>query len=294
MSKTKTDEYWARHTVRAPSFKSADESLKYLNWRSSKYPFFHELMGLFKANKTQTVLDYGCGPGNDVVGYACLSDAKKVIGVDISNKAINLAKKRLLLHGIDANKTASKVRFVEISDSDSSEGGVLKGHVEDSSIDHIYCQGVLHHTTNPKKILEEFYRVLKTGSSANIMIYNRNSIFYHLYVGYIKRVIRGAAGTSDEVFKRSTDGSGCPVSYATEPKEYISFCNKIGFSATYKGGYMSDTEMKLIPKHLKNAILNLKCEKEHSDFLKKIKITGGYPYYENKLAGIGGVYILNK
>ena len=37
--------------------------------------------------------------------------------------------------------------------------------IDDSTIDYIYCEGVLHHTSYPELILKEFYRMLKAHSS---------------------------------------------------------------------------------------------------------------------------------
>ena len=298
---TQVDKYWQEHTVNSLNFATPEESLQYLKWRSLKYPFFHDLMELYNADEDWTVLDYGCGPGNDLVGYSCLSKAKKVIGVDISDKAFYLAKKRLLLHNIDVDTSNSKVQLIKISDALSSEGSVLKNTIANESIDHIYCQGVLHHVTEPTLILKEFYRILKKGSKACIMVYNRNSIFYHLYVGYMKRVLAGMEGTTEEIFTRSTDGSECPISYTTIPEEYIPICEEAGFSVEYRGGYLCDLEIDLVFKYLENAKLDFRCDKEHRNFLKKIKINlqaatlaDGSPYYEGKLAGIGGVYVLHK
>ena len=297
MSKnTEVDNYWNKHTVAAPTFENADHSIKYLNWRSLEYPSFHDLMELYNADEDWTVVDYGCGPGNDLVGYSHFSKAKKIIGVDISEKALNLAKKRLLLHDIDVDDPGARVRLIQVSDAASAQGAVLKGEIEDESVDHIYCQGVLHHTTDPGPILKEFNRILKKGQKACIMVYNRNSIFYHLYVGYFKRVNEQVPGTSEKVFKQSTDGIDCPRSYATVPEEYIPTCEAAGFSVEYRGGYLVNLEIDLVSKYLATAKSDFRLDQEHYDFLAEIQIdsTTNLPQYRGKLAGVGGVYLLTK
>ena len=295
MSKnTEVDNYWNKHTVAAPTFENADHSIKYLNWRSLEYPSFHDLMELYNADEDWTVVDYGCGPGNDLVGYSHFSKAKKIIGVDISEKALNLAKKRLLLHDIDVDDPGARVRLIQVSDAASAQGAVLKGEIEDESVDHIYCQGVLHHTTDPGLILKEFSRILKKGRKACIMVYNRNSIFYHLYVGYIKRVGEQISGTAEEVFQRSTDGIDCPISRTTIPEEHIPACEAAGFLTEYRGGYLSALEVDLASKYFAAAKSDYRCAQEHRDFLEEVEIDYGLPYYRGKLAGIGGVYLLTK
>ncbi len=70
-------------------------------------------MELYGTHKNETVLDYGCGPGNDLVGFLLYSKAKKVIGIDISRKALELAASRLRLHRIDPER----VQLIETKDS---------------------------------------------------------------------------------------------------------------------------------------------------------------------------------
>src|SRR5215471_9543353 len=67
---TQVDEYWNRHTVHygIGKFVSAKESRSYLKRRNSEYPMFPELMDLYGDHAGQTVLDYGCGPGDDTTG----------------------------------------------------------------------------------------------------------------------------------------------------------------------------------------------------------------------------------
>ena len=48
----------------------------------------------------EVILDYGCGPGNDLVGYALYTGARRIVGVDVSPRALELARDRLALHGI--------------------------------------------------------------------------------------------------------------------------------------------------------------------------------------------------
>src|SRR5215510_3492022 len=74
------DDYWASFTVRAEPFDSPAASLAYLDWRFEQYPLFREFMGLYGDHERDVVLDYGCGPGNDIVGFLVLGRARKVGG----------------------------------------------------------------------------------------------------------------------------------------------------------------------------------------------------------------------
>ncbi len=70
-------------------------------------------MGLYGSHDNEVILDYGCGPGNDLVGYGVYSNAKKLIGIDVSEKALELARRRLLLHKI----SPERIELIQTSDS---------------------------------------------------------------------------------------------------------------------------------------------------------------------------------
>ena len=90
-------------------------------------------------------------------------------------------------------------------------------------------------------MLAEFRRVLKPGGRATIMVYNRPSIWYHLYTAYEKMVVEDAFPglTVDEAFTRNTDGPECPISEAWEPDDVIAMCADSGFQTFFTGGYMA-------------------------------------------------------
>src|ERR1044071_4313414 len=101
ISPNDVDRYWADFTVFAKPFDSVEESLENLEWRFEQYPLFREFMELYGDHAADVVLDYGCGPGNDVVGFLVHGRARKVIGFDVSSKALALASSRVELHRID-------------------------------------------------------------------------------------------------------------------------------------------------------------------------------------------------
>jgi len=284
---TAVDAYWGEHTVHSEPFKSADESLEYLGWRFEQYPLFREFMQLYGKHDGKIILDYGCGPGNDLVGFLVSSGARKVIGVDISAKALELATERLALHSID------RERFRLIQTSDASTTIPLKN----SSVDFIYCEGVLHHVSDPVAILREFFRVLRPESWASIMVYNRNSLWLHLYTAYGKMILQNAfPGLNlDEAFAKSTDGEACPISRCYKPDDFTAICDNTGFQTEFVGGYLSVHELDLMKEVADQALEDDRLAEEHKEFLRELVYDEqGYPKYDGKHAGIGGVYRLYK
>ena len=194
---TVVDSYWSKHTVNSKRFRNADESLNYLEWRFGEYPLFREFMSLYGNHDGEVVLDYGCGPGNDLVGFFVHTNAKKIIGIDVSSRALRLARHRLALHQGDHHR----IELLQTSDS------ALGIPIGDEEVDYIYCEGVLHHTTNPEVTLGEFSRILKRGSKVCLMVYNRHSLWLHLYTAYQKMVIENAFPGMDilQAFSRNAD-----------------------------------------------------------------------------------------
>lgn len=107
----------------------------------------------------KTVLDYGCGLGDNSVLVA--KHGAKVIGVDISPELIELAEKRMAQHGL----------------SEMAEFRVGSAHelpLEDESVDVVFGMAILHHL-DLKLASDEVFRVLKKGGRAIFSEPVRNS-----------------------------------------------------------------------------------------------------------------------
>lgn len=129
-------------------------------WAYHVPPFLDEI-----ALGKPRVLEIGSGLGVDaseLVKRGC-----EVVGVDLTERAVGLARKnfeRLGLKGTFQTGNAEALDF------------------PDASFDRVYSLGVLHHTPDTAKAIEEVRRVLKPGGKAFIMLYSRFSLnrFAHL------------------------------------------------------------------------------------------------------------------
>lgn len=290
--------YWSAHTVHDDWFISAEESYEYCLERFNMYPGLRDFLQMDRDHSDECILDYGCGPGNDLVWLILNCKAKHVTGMDVSETALRNTQFRLALH----NVKSSHAKLIQIGETEN------RIPLEENSIDFVNCQGVLMHTSNPVKIVEEFYRVLKKEridqkSCANIMIYNKDSIWYHLYAAYYLRFVdnrfladlgkdRVNGMTVDDVFECSTDGLDCPRAACWTEKEFISILQQAGFGKIeYQGGYPNNLEPVIAQKYLEQAIGDSRLEESHKEFLRKVSFNEeGYPLYNGKLCCVGGVY----
>jgi SAM-dependent methyltransferase len=281
---TAVDQYWTEHTVRAQRFHSRRASERNLQWRFQQYPLFREFSGLWGEHDDQVILDYGCGPGNDVTGLALYTKARRIIGLDISQTALDIAARRLALHGI-----GDRVELVRGADDDPAIP------LEDARVDHVNCQGVLHHTSDPDAIVAEFTRVLRPGGTATIMVYNRDSLWFHLYTAYERMIVEDMFPGADvhDAFRRNTDGPDCPISRSYPPQEFAGLCRSAGFDVDYVGGYLSTHELQVLERSWARAIADDRLADEHRDFLRSLTFDfAGRPMYAGRHAGIGGTYRL--
>lgn len=285
----KIEKFWNQKTMVKGLFKTAEESREWnLNRRVNQYPLFKELMGVFENHKGKVVLDYGCGPGNDLVWLAEEGQAKKVIGVDVSEKALEQARHRKHLHKLN------NIKLKRASDSNP------KIPQKDESVDFINCGGVLHHISYPDKILKEFYRIMKSGGTARIMVYNRESLHYHVWVAYHKMIVhpkfRDKFGkmSLSEAFSKSTDSEQCPKSVCYRGSDFVKMCETAGFQAEFLGGYFIKRNIKLYNKYKDIAPNDKRLNDESRQFIKDVVYNNGLPLYNGKYCGFGGSYFLRK
>lgn len=282
---TAVERYWTRHTVNSVPFRDARASEDYLEWRFHEYPLFRDFTGLWGDYSGRTILDYGCGPGSDVTGFLLYARPAKVIGVDVSTKALELARRRLALHRIDRER----FELIHIRESDN------RLPIEDHSVDHVSSLGVIHHVSDPIGTLQELRRALKHDGTCTIMVYNRDSVYFHLYTAYVRTILEDtfAGLTVEEAFRRNTDGPECPISRAYRGNDFLPLCHEAGFEGEFAGGYFLKDELDWLRDHRAGALASPELAQEHKEFLAELEQDEqGLPLYRGKHAGIGGVYHL--
>lgn len=111
--------------------------------------------------KNNLVLDAGCG--NGIVAELIAKEGNRVIGTDISQKNIALARNR----------------NIEAIQHDLVQPFPFR----DETFDRICCLGVLEHLFLPERALREIYRCLK--KDGQILIYTANDAFWRNRVVFL-------------------------------------------------------------------------------------------------------------
>ena len=114
----------------------------------------------FTRFRGKKVLEIGVGAGTDFLQW--VRAGADTYGVDLTEEAIDHVKHRLSLYNLQASGYA-------VADSENLP-------FEENTFDLVYSWGVIHHTPNTIKALDEIIRVMKPNGQAKIMIYHRHSL----------------------------------------------------------------------------------------------------------------------
>ncbi len=199
--------------------------------------------------KNKKILDAGCGIGFWTRQYS--KHNLNVTALDLSVESLKINKISLNLFNLNAS--------------------LINGNIEElpfksCSFDHIVCDGVIHHSPDTEKCIEELHRVLKKEGSLILSLYHRNILLKSKLVfnclrsigkllnaglrGRGRENIFSKVSTADE-FVRAYDGMDNPVgkSYTyNEIKKMIG--DKFSINETYKYLFPIRNFKIKIPKYL--------------------------------------------
>jgi SAM-dependent methyltransferase len=148
----KSSEHCAEISTRM--FSKYSSPVQMWDWRQRAAALLGEISG-------RSILDYGCGMGEESAYFALLG--AHVTAIDISSIGIELTQKRAKLNGLSDRVNA----FV---------GNAIATDFEAESFDIVHGIGILHHV-GLRRGLEEVHRLLKTGGRAVFLEPMGNSYF---------------------------------------------------------------------------------------------------------------------
>jgi SAM-dependent methyltransferase len=130
-------------------------------------PYIEEFADFARAHGRQ-VLEIGVGLGADHERFAVAG--AHLSGVDLSQRAVGHARRRLDLLGLDSLLLVADAECLPFAQA---------------SFDTVYSWGVIHHSPDTAAAVGEIHRVLRPGGVAKVMIYHRWSLVgYMLWLRY--------------------------------------------------------------------------------------------------------------
>ncbi len=165
----------------------------------------------FDRLRGKRVLEIGCGLGSHA---QLLSQAGcRLTCIDLTEKAVENTKRRLELRGLAADVRQMDAEQMQFPDEE---------------FDLVWSWGVIHHSANTAKIIQQVHRVLRRGGEFRVMVYHRRSLsgLYALARGVLAgKVFKGMS--VDAILSAYTDGYMARFYTRREWRELLSRC---GFS----------------------------------------------------------------
>lgn len=170
-------------------------------------------------NEINNCLDLGCGVGFWSIEIPKRFSIKNMYSSDLTSTAIKTTQKRLMHYNIQSNCSIQNGEHTNF---------------QNDFFDFINCQGVIHHTENPNKMLKEIYRILSVDGEASISVYYKNFfirnwnllrivglLFYRLGIKFKGRGRESilAKNQTDEII-RLYDGEDNPKGLAYGKEEF--------------------------------------------------------------------------
>jgi ubiquinone/menaquinone biosynthesis C-methylase UbiE len=176
-------------------------------------PFIFEFAD-FASAAGRDVLEVGVGMGADHLEWA-RARPRSLTGIDLTPRAVQYTEQRLALYGFRPN--------VRVADAENLP-------FENASFDIVYSWGVIHHSPDTPKAVEEIRRVLRPGGKALVMIYHRDSIVGGLlWIRYA--LMRGRPFTSlDRIYSSYMESPGTKAYTVLAARELFSKFGTVDFA----------------------------------------------------------------
>ena len=148
----KVKEFYEEHPF--PNYEP-DESLRTLIEKARRGIFARLLSEQLPYNSR--ILEVGCGTGqlSNFLGIGCRS----VFGTDLCMNSLKLAE------GFRSRQQLSRVRFLQMN--------LFRPALRSEQFDVVLCNGVLHHTSDPRGGFESISRLVRPGGYLIVGLYNR-------------------------------------------------------------------------------------------------------------------------
>ncbi len=193
----------------------------------------------FASLADKDVLEIGCGNGSHAQLIAHC--ARSYTGIDLTEYAVKSTQERMRCFGLDAT--------IKRMDAEAME-------FPDSSFDYIWSWGVIHHSADTRKILEEMRRVLRPGGRAVVMVYHRNFWSYQIFAGLFAGIFQGhlfRTGSLHKTRQKIIDGAIARYYTINEWKDLIGDL----FAVKEVNVFGSKTELIPLPAgKVKNAVMS--------------------------------------
>lgn len=148
----KTREFYDKYPIADGSFREGVSTLK-----------MEDIQIDYKDLENKLILDCGCGPGNVSINILKSVKNPNLISMDLSLNSLKILKER---------QKEFKNKNTQI------KGDILKIPFKKDVFDFVISSGVVHHTPDPFKALDNLYYIMGKNGRMYFSVYNRNSFYF--------------------------------------------------------------------------------------------------------------------
>ncbi len=145
----------------------------------------------YAAFKGKDVLELGCGMGTMASHWA--RNGSRVHAVDLNPVAVAMTTRRMEMMGLSASVQSADANVLPFANA---------------SFDYVYSWGVLHHSPDLDRSVDELFRVLRPGGQFGVMLYHRDSILQRYQIEWTEGYLHGESQFLDPVALASRYGDG--------------------------------------------------------------------------------------
>lgn len=158
MDKAAVHDFWNAHACGEEQYLREGDYDRQARIRYELEPYIQPF-ALFEHAKGRRVLEIGVGLGADHERFARAGAV--LYGIDLTHAAVEHTHRRLTERGLFSGLRVADAESLPYAD----------GH-----FDLVYSWGVIHHSPDTQKAVDEIRRVLRQGGVARVMIYHRYSM----------------------------------------------------------------------------------------------------------------------
>lgn len=166
--------------------------------------------------KGKKVLEIGCGLGTESINFARAGAILTII--ELSDRSIEYCKQRFQIYGLTATFICGNAEE-------------LTKFIHDE-FDLVWSFGVIHHTSQPSKIVQEIRSVLKSDGELRIMLYSK--ISYKLFSIMHETNQWQMKNAPSLIANYSEAQQGCPVTFTYTFDEIYNLLNEFNVIKIWK------------------------------------------------------------
>jgi SAM-dependent methyltransferase len=161
VEKQQVHDFWNEASCGEALYLPAANAAGYLAEMEARYALEPYIVDFarFDEAKGRQILEIGVGLGADHQRFA--EAGAYLWGIDLTERAVEHTRHRLACFGLSSNLAVGDAEALDFPNE---------------SFDRVYSWGVLHHSPDTPKTIQEVHRVLKRGGKASVMIYHKWSM----------------------------------------------------------------------------------------------------------------------